>query len=264
MIISRLNGGLGNQLFQYACGRSLAKFNDTELSLLISGITQRYIKTNKCELRKYNIDCKLVSEMDEIMGYRFREDTSKLIDIFIRTDYDIYLNGYWQSEYYFKSVENIIIDELTLKDPIRSEPFNNMLNKILDCNSIALHVRRKDYLEPPGINEFPSYGKDYYDKAKGIIDSKVDNPHYFVFSDDIEWCKKNLVYENSTYVDLNQEGLMDLELMRKCKHFVIPNSSFGWWGAWLSRNKDKIVILPKKWTYLEEINRRIAKKWITL
>jgi hypothetical protein len=112
-------------------------------------------------------------------------------------------------------------------------------------------------------------GTDYISNAKKIVESKVENPHYFIFSDDVEWCKENIKFENMTLVDHSYKGdrfSYYLQLMSNCKHFIIPNSSFAWWSAWLNTNQDKVVVAPKQWFTDSNINTNdlIPSSWIRI
>jgi hypothetical protein len=179
---------------------------------------------------------------------------------------NIYLNGYWQSDIYFKHELDTIKKDLVLKTPITDDKFLNLQDEIKKSNSLSIHIRRQDYLLKPAIDEFYQYGVEYVENAYKIVWEKDNNVTPFIFSDDIQWCKESLKHLNkeSTFVDLNQPGWMDLELMRNCKHFIIPNSTFAWWGAMLSDNKDKIVVMPKKWRHNEDDQYRQVKGWISI
>jgi hypothetical protein len=155
-----------------------------------------------------------------------------------------------------------------LKNPISNERSLELLNDIKNTNSVMLNVRRTDFVN----NAFHgTMDVDYYSRAISIINEKVENPKYFIFSDDIEWCKENLNnIDNSVIVDHSYKGDRFgeyLELMKNCKHYIIPNSSFAWWSAYLSENKDKVVIAPKRWLLNEDLIVDIVNKklnWIEI
>lgn len=270
MVIVRLLGGLGNQLFQYSLGRHLAIKNKTELKLDISGF--EIYKKHKYSLNHFNIIENFASA-DEIRRYKkFNDQTIKgkfynLIEslkppklrTYIKEPYpygffpeilssgdNIYLDGYWQSEKYFKAVEPIMRREFTVKEAFDSYLFR----AITDSNSVSLHVRRTDYVT--NSRAYKIHGTcsvDYYERAANKIKKTVSQPHFFIFSDDIDWAKNNLKLKASiTFVEHGPEkNYEDLILMSKCKHNIIANSSFSWWGAWLNQNPTKIVIAPQKW-----------------
>ena len=141
-----------------------------------------------------------------------------------------------------------------------------MYNKINSSNSVLINVRRTDFLN----GDFHGVmGMDYINNAVSFIESKVDNPHYFIFSDDIEWCRDNIKLDNMAIVDHSYKGDRFgyyLQLMKSCKNFIIPNSTFAWWAAWLNENENKIVIAPKKWLNNESVNTKdlIPSNWIRI
>lgn len=271
MIIVKLMGGLGNQMFQYAAGRCLSYLHKTELkfdlSFLNADPNSKYTKRD-FELEVFNIDPLVASENDlkrfqplergKITRTLMRKLPilySKVIanesgHAFMKEFYsypkDVYLNGYWQSEYYFEPVAGVLRKEFTLKDPLRGENLE-LANRIGNCNSVSLHVRRGDYVNNKEVNEFHgACSPDYYYEAIQHIKQKGD-VEFFVFSDDMEWAKENLKAEKITFVTQKNPGYIDMHLMSLCKHNIIANSSFSWWGAWLNPNPSKIVIAPKKW-----------------
>lgn len=141
-----------------------------------------------------------------------------------------------------------------------------MLYKIKSSNSVLLNVRRTDYLNTHyhGVMD-----KEYLEKGIEIIKSKIEKPYFFLFSDDIEWCKENLKYEDMTIVDHSYKGdrfSYYLQLMMNCKNFIIPNSSFAWWAAWLNNDDDKVVICPKNWFTDSKIDTSdlIPENWIRI
>ena len=282
MIITKLQGGLGNQMFQYAIGRHLAHLNNTELKLDISV----YDSQNKNDtprrysLESFNIVGEIAKQQDTkkmklphmvsknifARAYRklFRyleikksinkrtyinEPYFKFCEDVLKRKGDAYLSGNWQSEDYFKDIDSIIRKDFTLKD--KSAIYKNKLQQILSIdNSVSLHVRRGDYVNNPKTKE--NHGVlpiSYYNKAVQLIEEKTENPTFFIFSDDIKWVKENLKTDSPT-IFISDERLKDFEeliLMSNCAHNIIANSSFSWWGAWLNNNPLKIVIAPKMW-----------------
>jgi len=298
MIIIRIIGGLGNQMFQYALGRSLALRKKTDLKLdlawlefekKIPGATPRdyclgafKIKENFATKREIGVISKkngglLGRFISKILGkeppyYRqavVREQKSYQFDRnILRVDKDSYLWGHWNNEKYFKAIRSILLKEFTVKNPpdkLNSE----ILAKIKNTSSVSLHVRRGDYVSNKKFNQYHgSCSLDYYRKAVEIMAKKIKSPYFFAFSDDPEWVKKNLKIKYPIYyVDNNDPNTAqheDLRLMSACKHNIIANSSFSWWGAWLNQNLDKIVIAPKKWLNEASIDTSdvIPKDWI--
>jgi hypothetical protein len=178
-----------------------------------------------------------------------------------------YIDGYWQSEKYFKRIEPTVRKEFTL---ITSPSTKNqkIIDKIKSCESVSLHIRRGDYVTDPKTNTL--YGTcppEYYEKAIQLMKDKVKHPVYFVFSDDPEWIRSNMVTGYPQHVvDINgpDDAHEDLRLMSCCKHHIIANSSFSWWGAWLSNNPKKVVVAPKKWfnNYHKDEQDVVPENWV--
>ena len=174
----------------------------------------------------------------------FKEKRSSYFDSSVFKKSFIYLDGYWQNELYFSNIRELLLRELS---PINS--MNDLgcayLESIKKSNSVSLHVRRGDYLNLKNIGVLDV---DYYMKAVEYIRKNVEKPTFFIFSDDLDWCKKSLGFMGGcTYVDRTQTEIDDLKLMSFCRHNIIANSSFSWWGAWLNQNPKKTVIAPKGW-----------------
>jgi hypothetical protein len=292
MIIVKIIGGLGNQLFQYALGRNLALMNNTELKLDISGfktyklhkyglhhfkIIEKFatredlhcIKMPSSRLRNFFIDINCSITGNKQIFYK-KEPRDYIFDLnFFKYPNDLYLEGYWQSEKYFKNVEDIIRQEFSLKkEP--DAPNALMAENILESDAISVHVRRGDYVANPlTYNHHGVCSLEYYHKAIDCMVKKISDPHFYFFSDDPAWVKKNLVVDYPhTYVTHNQtiKNYSDLWLMSLCKHHIIANSSFSWWGAWLSTNPEKMVIAPKKWVNNPHIETRdlFPEAWHTI
>ena len=159
---------------------------------------------------------------------------------------DIYLNGFWQSERYFAPIADIIRRELTFRCA-PSAKNQALLDEIHSTEAVALHVRRSDYLSLPA---YGACGPDYYHRAIDHLLLQVRNPHFFIFSDDPEWTRLHIKPKGAcTYIDHNtgKQDFEDLRLMSQCGYFIIANSTFSWWGAWLSENKAKRIICPQGW-----------------
>jgi hypothetical protein len=180
---------------------------------------------------------------------------------------NMYLDGYWGNEKYFISIENIIRKEFRVTEPPAG--INEMyLGKIQSTNSVAIHVRRGDYVSNKETNTFHGVCSiAYYEEAIAQLSRKMQNIHFFIFSDDIPWVRENLLINNFPveYVEHNADlGYEDLRLMYSCKHHIIANSSFSWWGAWLNNNPDKIIIAPEKWNNLPGNKTELPDRWIRL
>lgn len=290
MIISRIIGGLGNQMFQYAIGRSMASFLNTKLKLDIE-------KFETYELHKYLLNkFKIIEDFatkEEIQAFTKKKTKIQALlnklsivkyenQVFsekrqfhfdhkvFRLRGNIYLAGYWQSDKYFRNIEDTIRKEFSLKNPPEGKN-REFLSKIENCNSVALHVRRGDFVSDSNTSK--KHGvcslEYYYDSIK-LMNEKVKNPTFFIFSDDSEWVKGNLEIPNNEkyFIAHNSvdEACEDLRLMRNCNHFITANSTFSWWGAWLSKNPKKIIITPRKWLSIDKIRVTdlIPDEWLRL
>lgn len=269
MIIVRLSGGLGNQMFQYAMGRCLAyNRGNVSLKLDLSHYEPSHHRS-RASRREYMLDRYKISadianrgDFEKINlpyppSVRFRllrklgmlgrsyiqESKPGIFDPSTCSLQDnICIEGCWQNESYFESISNTIRKELSLKVPL-SKSAMVIKDKIQKTNAISLHVRRGDYV----VLGYDLLGTDYYEAAARKVAESVQHPHFFVFSDDLPWVKKNLKIDYPTvFVDHNEKGLEHevLDLMASCGHHIIANSSFSWWGAWLGENPRKIVISP--------------------
>ena len=278
-IIVEISGGLGNQLFQFSAGRSLSLKHNCNLILDISWFqnkTNRTFELNNFKLNNY----KIINESDTFLN-RFKKKLllkKNFIPTFKETQFHYmkefdsiqppcFLKGHWQSILYFKNFQNEIVQEL-----IPNIKFNNdHTNDIKEVNSresICVHIRRGDYIKSQKTNNYHGTCPiSYYKKAVTIITQTCKNPHFYIFSDDLSWVKKEIKLEfPTTYVDNNESTLFDFNLMRNCKYFIIANSTFSWWAAWLSKHDKKIIIAPHNWFNIKNINCKdlIPKNWITI
>lgn len=277
MIIVNIIGGLGNQMFQYATGLSLAMSKNTSLKLDTSGF-------DKYDLHNYSLDNFAISSVKatklEIFLLKLRKIILLKDSEFIESKFNfnedlfdqenpVYLRGYWQSEKYFKSIRDKLVIEFLPKNPISSYS-QGILEKIRSSNcSISLHVRRGDYLLTQNQKIHGVCSLKYYESAITFMEKSFEHPTFFVFSDDIEWAKNNLIFNSSVvWVDGNDSSrnFEDIYLMSCCMHNVIANSSFSWWGAWLNSNANKKVIAPKAWfqTPKHDISDLYCSNWILL
>jgi hypothetical protein len=292
--IVKFNGGLGNQMFQYAFAYALAKNFNLRTTLDFSWFedvkTHENVTSRQFELDVFNVECDVATKED-LTKINRPEFKSKLKNILAKIFpqkfgvnyvsekyvfcYDkklvnspayYYYEGYFQNEKYFKHLRTELLNRFSLRVPL-DEKNQAVLNKILETNSVSLHVRRGDYVSLDFVNKFHGLcSLDYYQNAVEYIAKKVNNPHFFIFSDDIEWVIKNLKIDYPfTIVDFNQnKGCFDMNLMKNCKHNIIANSSFSWWGAWLNNNPNKIVVAPKNWVAINRNCSIIPKNWIKI
>jgi hypothetical protein len=281
MIIIKLQGGLGNQLFQYSVARALAARHKTDLKLDIEWYKKSPNRTY--DLERYNISADMATKeevkklkgggLKSILGTGnlktyLKEKTFTFDPEILQAGPDTYLEGYFQSEKYFLEIADIIKEEFVLKT--EAKDLNaTLLKDITEAQAVSLHVRRGDYVSSKSTNSYHGTSSlDYYQKAVNFVAGKVSNPHFYIFSDDPEWTKENLKVDHpATYVIHNGAAAQeDLRLMSNCKHFILANSTFSWWGAWLAANPEKIVIAPERWFATNENDTKdlIPSSWIRL
>ena len=272
-----MNGGLGNQLFQYATARSLSLDKNSDFLMNLSFYDKEYVKNLAhvdFKLNHFNVDFNKQIEEDDINKYDnvqkiveplSSQNFSEFID-FSKYAGNIHLIGFWQNEKYFKHNQEIIKKELQVITPPNKKN-QKFLDEISESNAICLHFRRGDYLDPIYMANFGMCTEDYYKNAINFITKKVKNPIFFTFSDDMEWVENNIDLNFPT-VPVNINGVEDayeeLRLMMACKHFIIANSSFSWWGAWLSNNPHKYVIAPTPWFNTFTKQGVLCPDWIHL
>lgn len=282
MVIVKIIGGLGNQMFQYACGRALAEFYHVHLQLDLRGF-KKY-KLHQYLLDKFSITAKTANESElikivhpehqflkKLFGqqrneYRVIREKSLAYDPALTAHGpNIYLDGYWQSEKYFINIRDIILKEFQLRQPLDLENYQ-YLNSMTSSQSVSLHVRRTDYINNP---LYEKCTLNYYQQALATIAKRSPNLHLFVFSDDPDWVKNNIKTSFPTTFITNNIGkanYLDLVLMSKCHHHIIANSTFSWWGAWLGSRTDGVVIAPNVWYTDPTKNTKdlLPTDWITV
>jgi len=273
-IIAQLQGGLGNQLFQYATGRALAFQKQATLLLDHSWYTQTYDDVTPRELLLSELNTKgsLISFQPKIRRpkriqriaqtfwpinpFIFVEQAPYRFDPHLNKSpafkqQNLYLMGYWQSYKYFESIKAILQSEISPKKAIDTH-YQSYLQKIQSTTSAMVHVRRGDYVNLASAAKVHGFiGLDYYLEGMKLLLGKNPETHFFVFSDDIDWAKENLPYpERTTFVQsINSSDavIQELELMTHCQNHLIANSSLSWWAAWLSKNPNGVILCPKKW-----------------
>lgn len=292
MIIVRLRGGLGNQMFQYALGKRIAHELNTTLKLDLTSLLKTY-DTEMVTNRDYQLDIfnlepsflvqpNLLRKLDKL-GLNFVSQLIKGIKLFGIKKYkeksftvedwiiknpknNILYSGYWQSESYFESAEDVLRKDFQFKDSLSIQA-QEIYDKIQSVNAVCVHMRRGDYVNN---HVFNSGSLDYFESAAHYIDQKESQPHFFVFSDDPEWCKSNVKFEQEfTVVDYHTDKIKfkeDLQLMSSCKHFIMSASSFSWWAVWLSNKKGNIVIAPEPWFLNsdKDVSDLVSEDWIRM
>jgi hypothetical protein len=297
VVIARLLGGLGNQMFQYATGRALALRRGATLKLDITGFaevgphTERRYELDSFQIHASPADAEDLGQfgrsrraeyppLDRVLRWLridrsngawpvYRERHFQFDPALPQLRAPVYLDGYWQSERYFSDIAAPLRQEFTAKMPL--DPENEALGRSIDAvNAVSLHVRRGDYVNNPATNRFHGVcSLDYYQRALDYISLRVKEPHLFVFSDDQRWTRANLrCAVTTTFVDVNSPdcGYRDMGLMARCRHHIIANSSFSWWGAWLNPSHEKIVIAPDRWFGASRNDTRdlLPPSWVRL
>lgn len=279
MIVSRIAGGLGNQMFQYALGRRLAARHNTQL-LLDTSLFATY-NLHAFGLHHLNIQAQ-IADNSVRRWFPFRYGGSSWWRRWVRRDRGrplqlvkerqlpfqpavldaadhSYIAGYWQCERYFDEIRPQLLQEFAVRSPQAGRDAE-LAALMQATNSVMLHVRRGDYVSDPAANRrHGTCDLDYYQRAVASLARDVGRLHLFVFSDDPAWCRDNIqLGHETTVVDHNDasRNFEDLRLMSQAKHFVIANSSFSWWGAWLGSFPDKIVCAPQLWFRAPEMDGR--------
>lgn len=274
MKIVNILGGLGNQMFQYAFAIALQHNFPNEKVLIDPSGFKGYPLHNGYELKRiFNASIPEASIKEQLSvfyplrNYRMWQIGTRILprrrtviseseDMrydakLFADDSSAYYLGYWQTEKYFKDIRNQILDAFTFPE-LSSDSLNiGVINRIKSENAVSLHVRRGDYVKIGNTQGICTI--DYYKKALKLMTKKTTPTLFVVFSDDIQWCRENIKDLSgavpAVYVDWNkrEDSYRDMQLMSLCKHNIIANSSFSWWGAWLNQNPDKVIIAPSRW-----------------
>jgi hypothetical protein len=297
MIVIKLRGGLANQMFEYALGRYLSLKHNVPLyiDLIHFENEQSVEKTIRAfGLDIFDIEASIATQNDvfDSKGWyqnRFKRKFNTLSNKFkpyykvnsikekyphfdkniLKAPKNCYVEGFWQSEHYFKAIRNEIIKDFTIKKA-PSQKNEALLELIKNSNSVSVHVRRGDYVNNKHYeNVHRVLSMAYYEEAIEFISHKIENPIFFIFSDDMEWVKANFSFKDKLYfVDHNnaENAYEDMRLMQNCKNNIIANSSFSWWAAWLNTNDEKIVIAPKTWYKMKKLENKdiMPKEWIKI
>ncbi len=290
MVVVKLWGGLGNQLFQYFFGKFIAKERNIKVEYFFDNVLHN--NTDKSILKLFN-DIHVVEEKEVFKNniiiknkniYRIFRKLNQLFPFLHRKVYIennfFYKNklpaksnvfdGYWQSFRYLNNFNYEYDFEKHKKIFLYNSEYINLINS---SNSVSLHIRRGDYLNSKNRKIYYNCDLDYYRKAINIISSKISNPVFFIFSNDINWIRQefmDLEGINKFFVDNSHSensAIKDLFLMSSCKHQILANSTFSWWGAYLNPFIEKIVIAPKNW-YNGNLNETtidlIPPNWIRI
>jgi len=255
MIIVKIFGGFGNQLFQYACARALSIKTGAPFFMDLSSFRRPVIRLKRRPIYLYQLDQYSIVENKYrgsnffIPVRRYCEKSFAHDETVLNFKDGVFLEGYWQSPRYFEAIAALLQQDLVYKNPLSSSACL-IEDQIRSTCSVGLHFRRGDYLSPPFNRVFPVMPISYYQEAVERLARQFENLHLFVFSNDQDWAQDHVKFSHpTTYIrpQLTQNPLEDFELLRICKHTVISNSSFSWWAAWLNQNPEKQVFSPKTW-----------------
>lgn len=292
MITVKLMGGLGNQLFQYAAARRLSHFSNARLQLDLSWFS---LCSNADTARAYALhpfhileDCPapavlsqfpapfpkltaLARRFSPFRGHYLKEKHFHFDPELLLPRKEAYLDGYWQSERYFQDIREILLKEFTVKTAPAG--LNRSLADQIQSDSVAsvaLHIRRGDYVNNLLVHNFHgTCSLEYYQAAISKMVSLLPKAHFFLFSDDPGWVTSSFVVDHPfTLVSHNgpEAAHEDLRLMSLCRHHIIANSTFSWWGAWLSQGVDKTVVAPTRWFAADKPDARdvIPESWVRI
>lgn len=287
MIVTKLIGGLGNQMFQYAVGRQLAVLRKTLLKLDLSGFdnyTLREYLLDRFNIQAEPADEQDLSKMNSLCeeaavkagklnpfskpAARYFKESRRSYFRFqkkvLQLPADSYLDGYWVHPRYFSGIRNELLREFSSKAPMNSRS-QAVLQKMRGSESCSVHIRRGDYVTDPRTMRYHGVlSPDYYRAAVRRITERSPNACFYLFSDDLDWVRENLNLEQQhVLVDTNvgESPHFDMMMMAECKHHIIANSTFSWWAAWLSTHPESMVIAPAQWTVKVSASRIALPSW---
>ncbi len=293
MVVIRIFAGLGNQMFQYALYKLIQSMNKKVFAddyLIRKNGNAHYgleiqdlFSAKYARIHPFFLSVVMKRPHNHAMLYNCVDGVLKKIGIEkidhihdrelslqeIQDTDNRYYEGFWQKAELYSSIRDILLKEFDFSKriiPDLNDDNRKMADRIKQSNSVSIHVRRGDYLKNADI-----FGgictEDYYREAIKYISEKIDNPVFYMFSDDTEWVTDNFSFLDYTLVDINKgkNSHRDMYLMSICKHNIVANSTFSWWGAWLNTNKDKIVIRPKHFLNIDGGRDYIfPNEWVNL
>jgi hypothetical protein len=278
-------GGLGNQMFIYALYRFLQSKGKNVRADLLSYytvnsrdfvLTKVFPNTNICRAHSHNIKKyrMMAPYMEHEIGFQYYIEPSVMGGVKSFADERLmdnnlewgYLQGYFQTKVFAQEIEDILRREYTFGET-EDARLQEIVWALRTKNAVAVHIRRGDYLDAARM-----YGgictEEYYQEAMRVIKEKVEKPIFYFFSNDIEWVKDNFCEEDAVYIESQMfddyQDWYDMYLTSECKHNIIANSSFSWWGAWLNQNKNKIVIAPKRWVNADSMEDIYLEEWMRI
>ena len=284
-VVVGLSGGLGNQMFQYAAGRSLALRLGVPLTLDLSWFAGK--SERQFALSAFQIEANLCCQSEwlpahglKLISRLSRRWRSSIFDVpvwrephfhyskeFTLLSEPVFLEGHWQSERYFQKISTYLTREFRLRMPL-PHASEILLDEIKASDAICVHVRRGDYLSNPAAAKVHgTCSADYYRTGVVELCQGLTKPHCYVFSDEPAWVRNNITFDcPMTVIDINgpQEAYLDFTLMAACSHFLIANSSLSWWGAWMGSNNTKKVIAPARWFLTPDKDTRelLPESWL--
>ena len=291
MIIAALNSGFANQMFQFACARAVSLKKGYEFGMEGTWLDRDPLRSLELP-RHFGLERFLLSEKalgtqirarigffgrrlnryryPDAFGLQLYQEPHFTFDknVFNVSD-DTLLRGYWQTEKYFNEFADVIRQDFQFAST-PSGRNADLIAELAETHSIALHVRRGDYVADPLVAK--NHGvcpPVYYERALDLLNRKIDAYRLFVFSDDPDWVRANMQFDSSaTYVSWNRgaDSFEDMRLMSHCSHNVIANSSFSWWAAWLNANPQKLVVAPQRWfgSLAHDTSDLVPPQWIRL
>lgn len=274
MVVVKLMGGLGNQMFQYAAGKSLSLRLKTSLKLDLAWYQKQSLSTTprKYELSIFDLPDNQANRLERwfiaSLGTRFTDKNLSFQPAFNHLSGQIYLDGYWPSEKYFLTHAQLI--RSLYKFPKHVSPQTNKYHQqILTTHAIAVHIRRGDYANSAKTRAFHGLlSLKYYHQAITLMQTRLPKPTFYFFSDDLPWVKKTFQpIPHVVWVDTKvAPDWEQLYLMTQCQHHIIANSTYSWWGAWLNPSESKIVVAPQRWFTNPSMKTKdiTPAKWIKL
>lgn len=278
MRLIKMTGGLGNQMFIYAFYMQMKRrFPTTRIDL---SDMMHYRVHNGYELhRVFNLPddefCMNQTAKKVVEFLFFKTILERKQDLTTLRAFErrriwplIYFKGFYQSERYFAGITDDVRRAFTFDGRKACERTRQMAATIeADASAVSLHVRRGDYLKP---GTWQTTGcvcsLTYYRDAVAALRRRVEAPHYYVFSDDIAWAAEHLPLQNAVFINWNHgaDSWQDMMLMSKCRHHIICNSTFSWWGAWLNPRPDKVVVAPARWSAVSEQPYICPADWLLI
>ena len=267
VVVVQLMGGLGNQMYQYASAKALAERKNARLIVDTRYYDQIYenVTPRQYELSAFELEVDILQQVPDTLNVYSEKFWHKYDEEINNAKLPCYLTGYWQSEKYFKAIEETLRQDFRFKENQISPEAKKLGAKLSETPaSVSIHIRRTDYAVHP--NYFLPL--QYYQRAVEYMQSKLPTPSFFIFSDDPDWAEQHFDIPAPFQVIRGHSGIEDMFLMSQCRHNITANSSFSWWAAWLNQYRDKIVIAPQKYRHDASLDVKdmdlIPEEWVCL